>query len=182
VDRLGGLLYNQTWSAAPREKPAWTYITTFNDWNEGHAIEPSIQFGRQYLYSIAYFAAKFKEGDANYDGLTVPLAIYNATVTIGRAPAQGRMAGLDEALSVLAQAKGAFESRNCADAFTLADQAKQLARQAPVPEVTQSSTANSLTTMTPLQTSFGTDRMVVLVAAAISTVLLLAYHFRKRKR
>ncbi|MBI1972245.1 MAG: hypothetical protein HYS53_03000 [Candidatus Aenigmarchaeota archaeon] len=41
--------YNTTWDAALSNKSKWTVIATFNDWNEGTQIEPSLERGFEYL-------------------------------------------------------------------------------------------------------------------------------------
>jgi glycoprotein endo-alpha-1,2-mannosidase len=47
VDRQGGALYGQMWQAAASAD--WVTITTWNEWQEGSEIEPSFEFGSQYL-------------------------------------------------------------------------------------------------------------------------------------
>ncbi|WKZ46034.1 MAG: endo-1,3-alpha-glucanase family glycosylhydrolase [Anaerolineales bacterium] len=49
IGREDGQLYRQTWEAAVASAPAWMLITTFNEWPEGTEIEPSQEFGDQYL-------------------------------------------------------------------------------------------------------------------------------------
>lgn len=61
IDRQGSLLYNKTWNAAIRNSPQWIEISTFNDWNEGTTVEPTIEYHYQYLYATAYYSAQFKQ-------------------------------------------------------------------------------------------------------------------------
>jgi glycoprotein endo-alpha-1,2-mannosidase len=112
VSRMTGTLYNQTWEEALKFNPNFIHVVTFNDWNEGTIIEPSIQFGYQYLYATAYYSAQFKGLPQSYEGIPVPLAIYNATLTTRQAQHDGRTTGLDAATQMLTQAEQAFQSGN----------------------------------------------------------------------
>jgi len=133
IDRANGKLYNNTWVAAIQNKPTWIYIITFNDWNEGTIIEPSVQFGYKYLEATTFYSAKFKHQQPRYDGIPVPLAIYNATLAIRKAESQGRTVGLDDARAKLDQAKNSFDSKQYSESLTLAKQALELANKATVP-------------------------------------------------
>ncbi|MFI0608293.1 MAG: glycoside hydrolase family 99-like domain-containing protein [Anaerolineae bacterium] len=42
--------------------PDILYVNSFNEWVEGHHIEPSAQFGDLYLRLTGDFAARFKQG------------------------------------------------------------------------------------------------------------------------
>jgi len=148
IDRQGGLLYNKTWNAAIRNSPQWIEISTFNDWNEGTTVEPTIEYHYQYLYATAYYSAQFKHQQPRYDGVPVPLAIYNATLTVRQAENDGRLVGLDLANRTLQQAEQAFQSEKYSDAHRLAEQAIQLASEATIPQV---STTSSSTLMMPLE-------------------------------
>jgi hypothetical protein len=48
-DRQNGEYYRQSWAAALASNPDWVLVTSFNEWHEGSEIEPSVEFGRQYL-------------------------------------------------------------------------------------------------------------------------------------
>jgi hypothetical protein len=49
-DRAGGAYYQATWDGALAASPAWAVIvSTFNEWMESTQIEPSVQYGDQYL-------------------------------------------------------------------------------------------------------------------------------------
>ena len=49
-DRAGGAYYQATWDGAMASNPSWAVIvSTFNEWMESTQIEPSVQYGDQYL-------------------------------------------------------------------------------------------------------------------------------------
>jgi Glycosyl hydrolase family 99 len=49
-DRAGGSYYQATWDGALASSPAWAVtVSTFNEWMESTQIEPSLQYGDQYL-------------------------------------------------------------------------------------------------------------------------------------
>jgi len=49
-DRDGGAYYQATWDGALASNPSWAVIvSTFNEWMESTQIEPSVQYGDQYL-------------------------------------------------------------------------------------------------------------------------------------
>jgi hypothetical protein len=49
-DRTGGNYYQATWDGALASNPGWAVIvSTFNEWMESTQIEPSVQYGDQYL-------------------------------------------------------------------------------------------------------------------------------------
>jgi hypothetical protein len=49
VDRRNGLTYNESWLTAKASHPDGYAITSFNEWHEGTEIEPSIEYGDQYI-------------------------------------------------------------------------------------------------------------------------------------
>ncbi len=59
--RLEGESYRAQWESAIAALPDWVLITSFNEWHEGSEIEPSFEFGHQYLELTAEFAARFKQ-------------------------------------------------------------------------------------------------------------------------
>jgi hypothetical protein len=185
IGRMSGALYNQTWKTALRSAPAWIFIITFNDWSEGTIIEPSLEFGYQYLYATAYFAGQLKKQLPNLDGVPVPLAIYNATQAIRQAEKKGRIVGLEDASGRLQQAKEAFDSRHYLDALALANQARQLASQASMPQLFQTTTS-SISTAFSVQTSFlaanWSLQLVGLVGIVTIAVALLYVVRRKTHR
>jgi hypothetical protein len=49
-DRAGGAYYQSTWDGAVASNPPWAVVvSTFNEWMEATQIEPSVQYGDQYL-------------------------------------------------------------------------------------------------------------------------------------
>jgi hypothetical protein len=49
-DRAGGSYYQATWDGAMTSGPSWAVtVSTFNEWMESTQIEPSVQYGDQYL-------------------------------------------------------------------------------------------------------------------------------------
>ena len=60
VERYDGRLYRVQWEEAIKANPHWILITSFNEWHEGSEIEPSSQYGRQYLDLTAEYAKSFK--------------------------------------------------------------------------------------------------------------------------
>jgi hypothetical protein len=49
-ERAGGAYYQSTWDGALASGPQWAIIvSTFNEWMESTQIEPSVQYGDQYL-------------------------------------------------------------------------------------------------------------------------------------
>ncbi len=61
-ERRGGEFYRETWRAAFASSPDWTIITSWNEWVEGTAIEPSVTYGNLYLDITRDFSASFKAG------------------------------------------------------------------------------------------------------------------------
>lgn len=60
VDRADGEYYELTFRAAIASDPSWIVISSFNEWMEGHQIEPSAAYGMQYLDLTRALAAEFK--------------------------------------------------------------------------------------------------------------------------
>lgn len=63
LDRQDGKVYNETWQAVIDSGSNWALICSWNEWHEGTEIEPSIEYGDQYLKLTKYFSKKFKTGD-----------------------------------------------------------------------------------------------------------------------
>lgn len=183
LDRENGLLYNQTWAAAVRFNPSFVFIATWNDWNEATIIEPAKQYGYRYLEATASFASRFKNTQPSYYGIPVPLSIYNATLAMRQAQQDGRFAGLDAANQTLDRAEQAFQSGQYDYALRYANQAKQLANQATIPQETTSATTSSSLQM-PLQPATPTGWNVTYTIAVIGVAVLVTVSaiVMKRKR
>jgi hypothetical protein len=48
-DRQDGAYYRQRWDAAAAVSPGWILVTSYNEWQEGTEIEPSLELGARYL-------------------------------------------------------------------------------------------------------------------------------------
>lgn len=60
-DRAGGAYYQATWDGALASSPSWAVVvSTFNEWMESTQIEPSQQWGDQYLQMTKQNADLFK--------------------------------------------------------------------------------------------------------------------------
>jgi len=60
-DRAGGAYYQATWDGALASDPSWAIVvSTFNEWMESTQIEPSVQWGDQYLQMTRDNANIFK--------------------------------------------------------------------------------------------------------------------------
>ena len=60
LDRENGALYRSTFDAAINSDPDWIFITTWNEWWEHTYIEPSQNYGDQYLQITQEYSAKWK--------------------------------------------------------------------------------------------------------------------------
>lgn len=49
VDRADGAYYERTFHGAIASRPSWVMISSFNEWVEGHQIEPSTSYGTKFL-------------------------------------------------------------------------------------------------------------------------------------
>ena len=48
-DRQDGAYYRQRWDVAAGASPGWVLVTSYNEWQEGSEIEPSLELGARYL-------------------------------------------------------------------------------------------------------------------------------------
>jgi hypothetical protein len=48
-DRRDGAYYRERWEAAAAASPGWILVTSYNEWQEGSEIEPSLELGGRYL-------------------------------------------------------------------------------------------------------------------------------------
>ncbi|HDH96125.1 MAG TPA: hypothetical protein ENF73_00170, partial [Proteobacteria bacterium] len=60
IDRGDGALYQALWDISISCRPDWILITSFNEWHEGTEIEPSVEFGNQYIDLTKLNSGRFK--------------------------------------------------------------------------------------------------------------------------
>ncbi|MEM0483724.1 MAG: endo-1,3-alpha-glucanase family glycosylhydrolase, partial [Pyrobaculum sp.] len=60
-ERFNGTLYENQWRVVLEERPHAVVITTFNDWNEGTEIEPSLEYGFKFMEITREYAYQYKE-------------------------------------------------------------------------------------------------------------------------
>jgi len=82
IDRQGGAVYDSTWDLAlsaqaneAPDQPTWVQIVTWNDWNEGTQIEPSLADGTAWLAATQDKARLYTGRDMPRSALEVPLRI-----------------------------------------------------------------------------------------------------------
>ena len=56
LPRENGATYRRTWEQCLASHAPWVAITTFNEWHEGSEIEPSVEYGEEYLKITAEYA------------------------------------------------------------------------------------------------------------------------------
>jgi len=88
IDRQDGTVYALTWDRALRDQaqrertsPSWVQIITWNDWNEGSEIEPSLEHGTFYLTATQQYAARYTGREMPPEAILIPEAIYRARQT-----------------------------------------------------------------------------------------------------
>jgi glycoprotein endo-alpha-1,2-mannosidase len=69
--RLGGEVYRVLWEQAIAADPDWILITSWNEWHEGSEIEPSWEYGDQYIKITGEYSRRFKE--TQYSSVKVPV-------------------------------------------------------------------------------------------------------------
>jgi hypothetical protein len=68
-DRSGGAYYQATWDGAVASNPGWAVIvSTFNEWMESTQIEPSVQYGDQYLQMTRDNADQYRAATQGSNG------------------------------------------------------------------------------------------------------------------
>jgi hypothetical protein len=60
LDRAGGEVYRANFAAALESNPEWLLVGSFNEWVEGTYIEPSVQYGDQYMQMTQEFIQQFQ--------------------------------------------------------------------------------------------------------------------------
>ena len=61
IPREDGRYYVDCWKAAFKANSDWILITSWNEWFEGTEIEPSIEYGYDYLYLTSTYSNIFKK-------------------------------------------------------------------------------------------------------------------------
>ena len=71
VPREGGAFYQSRWNVALSNSPHWVLITSWNEWHEGTEIEPSVEYGYDYLDSTKVYRDQWimVPADVNGDGI-----------------------------------------------------------------------------------------------------------------
>jgi glycosyl hydrolase family 99 len=68
-DRGDGAYYQASWDGAMASNPQWAIIvSTFNEWMESTQIEPSVQYGDEYLQITRQNADAYRAATAGVDG------------------------------------------------------------------------------------------------------------------
>ncbi len=60
LDRDNGAIYEANFTAALEGNPNWLIVASFNEWVEGTYIEPSVQYGDQYMQMTKAFVRRFQ--------------------------------------------------------------------------------------------------------------------------
>lgn len=95
--RENGALYERSWRKAIEHKCRFTQIATWNDFCEGATIEPSREYGYEYLEMTERFAAELKAMPSDHGRhLRLPLRLYELRLAIrGQAVNPGIVAELN---------------------------------------------------------------------------------------
>lgn len=84
ISREGGKVYRQTWDECLKYGAKWIQIITWNDFAEGTTIEPTLDYGYEYLEITSDYTAKIKKIKPDYDALRIPKDIYDIKSRIKR--------------------------------------------------------------------------------------------------
>ncbi len=69
LERMEGETYRVYWQVVRESGVDWALITSWNEWQEGTEIEPSREYGFQYLIETRRFASQFKNAELpDYSG------------------------------------------------------------------------------------------------------------------
>lgn len=76
IERDDGEVYRYRWERAVQTGYALACIPTWDDWGEGSVIEPTVEFGNQYLDITREYVAKYKGRPPKAGNFDVPQWIY----------------------------------------------------------------------------------------------------------
>lgn len=82
IERGETALYESKWQSAVENNFPMVNIPTWDDWGEGTTIEPSLQYGIDYLEITRKYAAEYKDIEANTASLELPGWIYKIRKTV----------------------------------------------------------------------------------------------------
>ncbi|WP_422359082.1 T9SS type A sorting domain-containing protein [Reichenbachiella sp.] len=121
IDRRGGNTYNDTWNLAHANSTDldWIIIETWNDWNEGTEIEPSVVDGFKYVEQTATNIAQFKGNTTSVD-----TALFHASTKIYEAASMIESLTRDSVVyyAILEDAISAFIGQNANVSIQKAEQ------------------------------------------------------------
>jgi hypothetical protein len=60
IDREDGARYRRSWEAALDGRPDVVFVNTWSEWGEGSVVEPTVEFGYQYLELTLTYSLIFK--------------------------------------------------------------------------------------------------------------------------
>ena len=118
--RENGDFYSRSWEKALSNNVRFVQIATWNDFGEGATIEPTLNYGYQYLELTEKYAARLKRLPSNEGiGLDIPLSIYRERQALANMPfsdpgmTADKQSRLDQMIDLFL--KGCFrEARNIA--------------------------------------------------------------------
>ncbi|MEP3387869.1 MAG: hypothetical protein ABJO02_06765, partial [Reichenbachiella sp.] len=84
IDRNDGATYESIWDIVHAKSVDWVILETWNDWNEGTELEPSVEHGFTYVNKTAANIAEFKgiTSTLDEDLLSASTKVYEAAALI----------------------------------------------------------------------------------------------------
>ena len=84
LSRANGTVYARQWNAAINQNATAVFISSWNEWHEGAEIEPSLQYGFQYIDLTRQFVQEYQD-------VVLPSLNPNFSATVAGAPGQLRI-------------------------------------------------------------------------------------------